>query len=253
MTLGTYLRQAREARNLSIEEIAARTKIKPSLLRHLEANDFNHWPQPYFYKMGFLRAYARAIGLDPSCVVERFLSECSDRPEPRVTTRPESRARIHAVSLLLTIAAIVAPLSILLTRHDIGQQEPDAGSALLAQSEPQPGFVRADIPLEPETGGQTPRVVSSANKPAITEGELEIVSSPSGALVTVNGIGRGKTPTTVRYLPFGSHTIRVVRQGYASQERRVTLTAEQSARRVTLNLTLRPTLPDTGRPDEELR
>jgi hypothetical protein len=154
------------------------------------------------------------------------------------------------VSLLLTIAAIVVPLSILLTRQGNGQQDADAEFSLLAQSEPLPSVVRVDIPLEAETGGQPSPVVSSADQSVIVEGELEIVSSPSGALVTVNGIGRGKTPTTVRYLSLGFHTLRVVHPGYASQERRVTLTAEQSAKRVTL--TLRPTLPDTGS-DEELR
>jgi transcriptional regulator with XRE-family HTH domain len=251
MNLGTYLRQAREARNLTTEDIATRTKISVRLLRNLEANDFNHWPQPDVYRIGFLRAYARAVGLDPSDVVARFLSEFSDRPEPRGTSTRESRAPRHVLPVLLTIAAIVVPLSILLTRRDNGPQEPDAGAALLAQSEPRPGGRRADIPLEPEAGGQTSRIVSSGDPSVIAEGELEIVSSPAGALVTVNGIGRGKTPITVRYLPLGSHAVRVVHPGYASQERQVTLTAEQSARRV--SLTLRPILSDTERPNEESR
>jgi transcriptional regulator with XRE-family HTH domain len=41
MNLGTYLRQARQARNLTTEDIATRTKIPVRLLRNLEANDFN--------------------------------------------------------------------------------------------------------------------------------------------------------------------------------------------------------------------
>lgn len=68
------------------------------------------------------------------------------------------------------------------------------------------------------------------------EGELWIVSTPPEAFVAVNGIGRGKTPVRVRYLPLGSYTIRAVHPGYKSVETRVKLSPEQPNRTVSVVL-----------------
>ena len=53
--------------------------------------------------------------------------------------------------------------------------------------------------------------------------ELVVTTQPEGARVTVNGIGRGLAPLTIRYLPAGDKRIRVSKEGYASEERVVNL------------------------------
>jgi PEGA domain-containing protein len=68
-----------------------------------------------------------------------------------------------------------------------------------------------------------------------------------GAAVVVNGIGRGRTPTRVQYLPLGSHTIRLVLAGYESQEQSVALTAARALRTVTL--VLREITPGSSSPN----
>jgi hypothetical protein len=70
----------------------------------------------------------------------------------------------------------------------------------------------------------------------VVEGELVIESEPPGATAVVNGIGRGRTPTRVQYLPPGSYTIRLVLAGYESQEQTVTLTTTRPSRTVTVVL-----------------
>jgi hypothetical protein len=42
--------------------------------------------------------------------------------------------------------------------------------------------------------------------------------------VTVDGIGRGTTPVAIRFLTPGERTIRVIKDGYASEERSVRIT-----------------------------
>ena len=54
-------------------------------------------------------------------------------------------------------------------------------------------------------------------------------SDPPGARVTVNGIGYGVTPVTVRYLPFGEARIRLSHQGYATEEHVVRVDARRTA------------------------
>jgi hypothetical protein len=53
--------------------------------------------------------------------------------------------------------------------------------------------------------------------------ELVVTTQPPGARVTVNGIGWGLAPVTIRYLPAGEKRIRVSKEGYLTEERMVSL------------------------------
>jgi len=79
------LRRARERAGLKIEEISARTKIKPAFLRALESGHFEVLPGPFFTRT-FLRTYAREVGVPPDEVVREF-----DRlhGEPPATAAPD--------------------------------------------------------------------------------------------------------------------------------------------------------------------
>jgi len=77
---------------------------------------------------------------------------------------------------------------------------------------------------------------SQADRPAAVtpvhtaaEGQLRVTSTPSGARVTVNGIGWGQTPLTLAHLPLGAKTVRVTQDGYASQERLVDLRGDTAS------------------------
>jgi len=63
-----------------------------------------------------------------------------------------------------------------------------------------------------------------------------IQSTPSGALVTIDGQRAGETPVTVS-LPYGRHEVQVARSGYVPKTDRVDLTAKQPSR--TLRVPLR--------------
>jgi len=68
---GRRLREQREEQKITIESIASSTKIKGSLLAGLERGDIAEWPAGIFGR-GFVREYARAIGLAPEPVVAEF-------------------------------------------------------------------------------------------------------------------------------------------------------------------------------------
>lgn len=80
MDVGNELRRARQARGLSLDDVAGETKISPALLRAIERNDFEHVP-PGLFTRGYLRAYARVVGLDPQPIVDRYRAEF-EAPEP---------------------------------------------------------------------------------------------------------------------------------------------------------------------------
>jgi cytoskeleton protein RodZ len=70
-SLGQGLREAREARHISIEEIASSTKIVPRYLEALENDHLEIMPGGFFIK-GIIRAYAKAIGLDGEEVLAKY-------------------------------------------------------------------------------------------------------------------------------------------------------------------------------------
>lgn len=72
-SFGEWLRRQREMREISLRDIADRTKISMRYLQAMEDNRFDLLPAPIFAK-GFLREYARYVGLSPDEVVNHYLS-----------------------------------------------------------------------------------------------------------------------------------------------------------------------------------
>jgi len=81
-TLGQYLRRERESRTVSLEELSKSTRISLPILEALERDDFGFIPQREFIP-GFLRGYARQLGLDRDAVLGRYRvqSELAGRKE----------------------------------------------------------------------------------------------------------------------------------------------------------------------------
>jgi len=79
MDVGTTLRHARERRGLSIEDVAATTRISHRLLQAIEDNAFEKVPSGIFAR-GFIRSFAREVGLDPEATVVQFLEETGTMP-----------------------------------------------------------------------------------------------------------------------------------------------------------------------------
>ena len=71
---GGTLRAARERRRLSIDHIAAETRIPKRHLETIEAGDFADLPSRT-YAIGFARSYARAVGLDEREIADRVREE----------------------------------------------------------------------------------------------------------------------------------------------------------------------------------
>src|SRR5262245_7242281 len=86
--IGGELRRARIARKQSIEDIARATKITPTQVGAIEREDFARLPGGLFTR-GFLRAYAREVGVDAEEIVARYREEV----EPQAAAEPESASR----------------------------------------------------------------------------------------------------------------------------------------------------------------
>jgi len=70
---GARLRRAREARGISLRQIAAVTKISAGALEALERNDISRLPGGIFSR-AIVRSYASEVGLDPEGTVRDFIA-----------------------------------------------------------------------------------------------------------------------------------------------------------------------------------
>lgn len=75
------MRQEREQRNISIASISESTKILGALLEGLENDDVSRWPTG-FYRRAFMRAYAKAIGVDADAALKEFLEQFPEPEDP---------------------------------------------------------------------------------------------------------------------------------------------------------------------------
>ena len=80
MDIGTELREAREARALSIDDLARRTKIKVATLLAVQDNRRDLLPDDVYLR-GFVRAYAREVGLDADTIAKRYLEQFAPPPD----------------------------------------------------------------------------------------------------------------------------------------------------------------------------
>jgi cytoskeleton protein RodZ len=100
--IGEQLRQARQAKSLSIDEVSEATYIRPRILKALEAGDFGALPSAAQVR-GFLRSYAEYLGLEIDDLLAP-LQNASPPPEPvleeeRAELVPESEPELTATEL----------------------------------------------------------------------------------------------------------------------------------------------------------
>jgi len=108
-SFGKYIREEREQRGVGIEEISRATKIGPAQLRSLENDDFAALPPIAFVK-GFVRAYARHIGMDSEEAImklELYLSEIEEEEDSFAEMAPTKFRSASPDPRLLLIAATV--------------------------------------------------------------------------------------------------------------------------------------------------
>lgn len=109
-SFGTWLRRQREIREISLREVAERTKISLRYLEAMEEDRFDVLPAPVFAK-GFLREYARYVGLSADDVVNHYLAV--HRPESGEASRQEGRRGGRNQSWVYGIVLFAAALLLL--------------------------------------------------------------------------------------------------------------------------------------------
>ncbi len=109
--IGQALKAVREFRGLSLEELAETTRIRRAYLADIEAMRLDKLPSRPF-TIGYIRAYADALGLDAEAAVERFKADEPVLDEPLrapvgVGDERDPRAAAIVVGVIVMLAAII--------------------------------------------------------------------------------------------------------------------------------------------------
>lgn len=249
--LGGQMRQARLARGLSPEALARETQIPVAHIEAIEAGRWDDLPAG-FYRRAELRAYCDGVGLaaEPYLRVLQGVP-LADVPATRVAARTAPRLPRPAFAIaILAILGIVALAWESTVIERLANETTDislpSATAMATSGVPvvMPEAAPADALEEiaaPQLTGRLLVPTKAAMDPQWSErlardGVLIIETTPPGARVTINGVGRGETPVRIRYLPFGTQRVRVVKSRYRSHERVVQLSPEQPVGRVRVQL-----------------
>jgi cytoskeletal protein RodZ len=127
---GEYLRREREVRNIALHDVSRTTKIPVRSLERLEAGEYEALPGEVFVR-GFIKSYARCVGLDDENALLLYDSERDERraeveeSQPRMEAAGDAEAsdplqmrRRVGIAVFVVIVLIIATitLSLLLRR-----------------------------------------------------------------------------------------------------------------------------------------
>ncbi len=126
-TVGERLRAAREEKGLSLEDVAAQTRIPQRHLESIEASEWDKLPAPT-YTTGFAKSYASAVGLDRTEIGEQLKVEIGgQRPTASIEVfEPVDPARTMPKWLVFAgIAAVILLVVVMswLNRRSLEQPE----------------------------------------------------------------------------------------------------------------------------------
>ena len=165
---GATLRAAREGRRLSLEHVAAETRIPIRHLETLEEGDFEALPSRT-YAIGFARSYARAVELDETVIADLVREEMGDAG-PRYSSvgqgmEPGDPAKLPSKGLAWFggLAALILAIGLVAfgSRYFGAGEGPasllsglDAGNAGAVAEEPAQTAEAAPEPAAPSADGQ---------------------------------------------------------------------------------------------------
>ncbi|AKT42301.1 helix-turn-helix domain-containing protein [Chondromyces crocatus] len=132
-SIGRYLRRTREARAMSVEEVSRATRIPVISIERIEADHFDDLPGEVFVR-GFLKAYARAVGLAMEDVLARYTASrrialVTPLPIAAPARRTQGKRFGVAIAFVLLLILFTLALSIVLRPrgHDMPPELADRG------------------------------------------------------------------------------------------------------------------------------
>jgi cytoskeletal protein RodZ len=194
VSIGERLRRAREARGMSLDDVAGQTRIPMRHLQHIEIEDWDALPAPT-YAIGFARNYANAVGLDGPAIAGELRDSIGGprrRAPPPEYYEPADPARVPPRSIAIA-AALLALLLVggyLIWRSMGGAGDETTLTVPEPAAGPAPGQNRAAAAPAPEAlAGRTVTLTATGDV------WLRITEGQGGAQIFQGILAAGQTYT----------------------------------------------------------
>lgn len=165
--IGQELRQAREARGRTLEELASQTHMKASHLRAIEEGDESSLPEPVYVK-SFIRKFAQAVGLPSEELANQYWETKPLPPMPEQKREFSLPWWIFPWVIAVLLSGVVIYFIVATPRN-----VPEAGPLVVPSPTPAPTLA----PASPSATGS----VASPSLPAATGAAPVMPASPSAA------------------------------------------------------------------------
>ncbi|MFS0727909.1 RodZ domain-containing protein [Paenibacillus sp. 1P07SE] len=240
--LGTLLKEARQRKGYTLNDVQEMTKIRVRYLEAIEAGDYNVLPGS-FYARAFIKNYAEAVGLDPDELLQQHQHEVPALPtepaaEPmmkprRASARASDRWSKWGFGILLwCFLALIVVLVYIFVLDSPNEPPPVVDDTNLTEdtNEPPADDGEPGGTDTPDNGGgpEAPGTDTPDNGGEQPGGEDEGDQPPNGeTVVTATGDITRRT-TEYEVSPAGTHTYEIIVQG----ESWVELRSEESGERL---------------------
>jgi cytoskeletal protein RodZ len=188
-TVGQRLRAAREEKGLSLEDVAAQTRIPQRHLASIEAADWDSLPTPT-YTIGFAKSYAGVVGLDRTDIGDQLRAEMGGQrftANAVETFEPADPRRTMPKSLVIgTIAGLVVLIALMSWLNNRSLQPDETANTTVAA-------VETPAPAQPKPQPATPPV---AGQPVVLTATAPVwfqVSEKGGATLFSGTLQPGQT------------------------------------------------------------
>jgi hypothetical protein len=168
-TVGERLRRAREARGLTLEDVATQTRVPIRHLRSIEDSVWDDLPA-VTYSVGFGRSYANAVGLDGAEIGRELREQLGDgtrgpQVSPTVYAPPDpSRVPSRSLAWVAGLLLVVLVAAYLIWRSQLGDGGDESAQPAAAASDQQVQEAQAQPqaqPAAPNLAGQPVTLVAS--------------------------------------------------------------------------------------------
>ena len=171
-SVGEFFRQVRETKGLTVDEVASKTRIRTDFVKALEEGNFAKLPDQVFAR-GFVRSYARSLGLDEEDAIQRFAQSAGafyEKQGERERLRQrqveeERRRKANRKAVGVAIAVAIATLIFLLSREQSSTLVRRSGTDAPPPSKKSAPFVKDARDASSRQGLELPPSLTPVAKP----------------------------------------------------------------------------------------
>ena len=214
LTVSDQLRQAREAAGMTQAGVAEQLFLTETFIRYMDAGEFHRLPKQAFVR-GYLRSYARVVGLDGGQLVqlydEAFREALPDTPADVAVSVKENRfsgpvvlTGVIGMGIVLILVLLVWLLTSDEDRADVGAMTPAAADPALI-TEPSAEIMARALP-DP-ANAETAPLESETPEKIFDQAPLSGLDAPAPALAdlerTTDVVARENQSTKTENTPSG--------------------------------------------------